>query len=90
MLAPKALKELRPGPLQRDKNLAGFSRGFRFTQQKHICAAAKKRRRTDVKTKNPNPRKIYETQSQQIRGHFALRMFGHYLLAHDVGDYPRA
>jgi len=42
VLAPKALKELRPGPLQRDKNLAGFSRGFRFTQQKHICAAAKK------------------------------------------------
>jgi len=61
VLAPKALKELRPGPLQRDKNLAGFSRGFRFTQQKHICAAAKKRRRTDVETKNPNPRKIYET-----------------------------
>jgi hypothetical protein len=25
------------------KNLAGFSRDFRFTQQKHICAAAKRR-----------------------------------------------
>jgi len=26
---------------RRNKNLAGFGRGFRFTQQKHICAAAK-------------------------------------------------
>jgi hypothetical protein len=32
---------LGPGLLQRDKNLAGFGRDFRFTQQKHICTAAK-------------------------------------------------
>src|SRR5215831_4064434 len=51
----------------------------------------KRRCRTDVETKNPKPKgKIHETQPQQIRSHFALRMCGHYLLAHDVGNYPRA
>jgi hypothetical protein len=51
----------------------------------------KRRCRTDVETKNPKPKgKIHETQPQQIRGRFALRICGHYLLAHDVGDYPRA
>src|SRR5262245_56827694 len=40
-----------------DKNLAGFNRDFRFTGQKHICAAAKKKRRADVNTENPRIRK---------------------------------
>src|SRR5215813_14811924 len=34
------------------KNLAGFNRDFRFTEQKHICADAKRRRRSDVHTEN--------------------------------------
>jgi hypothetical protein len=41
------------------KNLAGFHRGFRFTGQKHVCAAAKKEpshgpenRKTKTPTKN--------------------------------------
>src|SRR6516164_7779179 len=53
------------------KNLAGFGRGFRFTQQKHICAAAKQK--TPHGRRNPKPKtqkKIYETQPQQIRGRF--------------------
>jgi len=46
-----------------NKNLAGFGRGFRFTQQKHICAAAKKE--TPHKSRNQKiktQRKIYETK----------------------------
>jgi hypothetical protein len=31
------------------KNLAGFNRDFRFTGQKHICAAAKKEARLKCK-----------------------------------------
>ena len=58
---PKSAEGIASWSATARQNLAGFSRGFRFTQQKHICAAAKKRRRTDVETKNPNPRKIYET-----------------------------
>jgi hypothetical protein len=71
--------------------LAGFNRGFRFIGQKHICAAAKKE--TPHRSRNQKPKiqgKSYETQPQQIRGHFALRMCGHYLLAHGVGESSRA
>ena len=36
------------------KNLAGFNRVFRFTGQKHICAAPKTERREDVNNPKPN------------------------------------
>jgi hypothetical protein len=38
------------------KNLAGFNRDFRFTQQKHICAAAK----------DKAPRKIQTLKTKQL------------------------
>jgi len=34
------------------KNMAGFNRDFRFTQQKHICAVHKNECRADANTNN--------------------------------------
>jgi len=36
--------------------VAGFARGFRFTRQKHICAAAKKESPADVNTETQKPK----------------------------------
>ena len=36
---------------------------------------------------NQNPEGIYETQPQQICGHFALRICGHHLLSYNVGNH---
>jgi hypothetical protein len=72
------------------KNLAGFDRGFRFTQQKHICATAKQETPHGRRNQKPKTqRKIYETQPQQIRGRFTLCMCGHHLLAHDGSKSSR-
>src|SRR5262249_53519851 len=73
------------------KNLAGFTPRFRFIGQKHICAVAKKEPSHGVKAQKPKPKEnIYETQPEQTRGRFALRICGHHLFAHYVGNYPRA
>jgi len=50
------------------KNLAGFDRGFRFTYQKHICAALKDERRADSKTENPTIKKenVYEKSKDYV------------------------
>jgi len=39
------------------KKLAGFIGDFRFTGQKHICAAAKKESRADVNNENPRTKR---------------------------------
>jgi hypothetical protein len=36
------------------KNLAGFNRDFRFTGQKHICAALKDEGGADINNPKPN------------------------------------
>jgi hypothetical protein len=55
------------GPSGLQKNcgmLAGLNRDFRFSRQKHICAAAKRRRRADV-TENQNSKSnSYEKANQ--------------------------
>jgi hypothetical protein len=47
------------------KNMAGFDRDFRFTGQKHICAAPKdKKRRADSDTENPRIKGNIHEKSQ--------------------------
>jgi hypothetical protein len=44
--------------------VAGFDRDFRFIEQKHICAAIKDERRTDVNTETQESKEnIYETDT---------------------------
>jgi hypothetical protein len=48
------------------ENLAGFDRGFRFTYQKHICAALKDERRADSNTENPTIKRKTFMKNQKI------------------------
>jgi hypothetical protein len=48
------------------KNLAGFDRDFRFTGQKHICAALKDERRADSNTENPTIKRKTFMKNQKI------------------------
>src|SRR5258705_7857074 len=52
------------------KNLAGFKRAFRFSEQKHICAAAKNEARlgcNNRKIKQTLRKDIYETHTNPTR-----------------------
>src|SRR4030095_1078891 len=63
-IAPLATRHLKSQCAM--KNLAGFNRDFRFTPQKHICAAAKRRRGSNVttqKSKKILKKDIYETHT---------------------------
>src|SRR5882724_5137394 len=52
------------------KNLAGFKRAFHFSEQKHICTAAKNEARpgcNNIKIKQTLRKDIYETHTNPAR-----------------------
>src|SRR5882724_13420186 len=52
------------------KNLAGFKRAFHFSEQKHICTAAKNEARpgcNNIKIKQTLRKDIYETHTNPTR-----------------------